>query len=46
MSCMKTLRGILAPDWAVSLELTIIVIDVFQALQLEQINDSFTFSKT
>jgi hypothetical protein len=42
MSCLKTLRGVLAPHWAGSLSLTIIVLDLFQALLLEQINDSFS----
>ena len=37
---MKTLRGLPAPPWAVSLALTIIMLDLFQALLLEQINDS------
>jgi hypothetical protein len=38
---MKTLKGFPAPLWAVSLVL-IIVVDLFQALLLEQINDSIT----
>jgi hypothetical protein len=33
-------KGFPAPHWAVSLALTITVIDLFQALWLEQINDS------
>ena len=37
---MKTLRGLPAPHWAVSLALTIIMLDFLQALLLEQINDS------
>jgi hypothetical protein len=40
MSYMKTLRKLSAPHWAVTLALTIIVIDLFQALLLKQINDS------
>jgi hypothetical protein len=39
---MKTLRGLPAPHWAVTLALTI-VLDLFQALLLlEQINDLVT----
>jgi hypothetical protein len=39
---MKTLRGLLAPHWAVSLAFTIIVLDLLQALLLGQTNDSVT----
>lgn len=39
---MKTLKGFLGPHWAVSLVLTIILINFFQALLLRQINDSTT----
>jgi hypothetical protein len=40
---MKTLRGHPpVPQRAVSLALTIIVLELFQALLLEQINDSIT----
>jgi hypothetical protein len=39
---MKTLRGLLAPHWAVSLALIVIILDPFQALLLEQINDPIT----
>lgn len=41
-NCMKTIRGLPAPHGAVSLALTIIMLDLFQALLLEQINDSST----
>lgn len=37
MSCVKTLKGFLAPRWAALLVLTRIVIDFFQPLLLEQI---------
>jgi hypothetical protein len=37
---MKTLRGVPAPYWAVSLALTIIVIDLLHVLLLEQMSDS------
>jgi hypothetical protein len=39
---MKTLRGPPAPHWAISLALMIVVLDLFHALQLEQINDLVT----
>ena len=39
---MKTLRGLPVPHWAVSLALTVLMLDLFQALLLEQINDSIT----
>jgi hypothetical protein len=39
---MKTLRGLPAPHWAVSLALTMLVFDLFKALLLEPINDSIT----
>jgi hypothetical protein len=39
---MKTLRGLPAPNWAASLAFTVIVLDLFQSLLLEQINDSIT----
>jgi hypothetical protein len=39
---MKTLRGLPAPHWAVSLALTVQMFGLFQALLLEQINDSIT----
>lgn len=42
MNCMKTLRGFPDPQWAVSLAFIIIVLDLFQALLLEQINDSIS----
>jgi hypothetical protein len=38
----KILRGLPVPLWAVSLAFTVIVIDLFQALLLEQINDLIT----
>lgn len=41
-NCMKTLRGLPAPHWAVSLALTVQMFGLFQALLLEQINDSIT----
>jgi hypothetical protein len=37
---MNTLRGLPAPHWAVSLALTVIMLDLFQVLLLEQINAS------
>lgn len=40
MGGMKIIRHFLAPHWAVLLVLTIIIIDFFQALLLEQIIDS------
>jgi hypothetical protein len=39
---MKMLKGPPAPHRAASLALTIIVLDLFQALLQEQINDSVT----
>jgi hypothetical protein len=39
---MKTLRGLPVPHWAVSLALTVIMLDLFQALLLEQIKDLIT----
>jgi len=39
---MKTLRGLPTPLWAVSLTLTAVALDLFQALLLEQINDPIT----
>jgi hypothetical protein len=39
---MKTLRGLPVPHWTVSLILTIITLDLFQALLQEQIKDSIT----
>jgi hypothetical protein len=39
---MKTLRALLAPLWAVSLALTIIILNLSRALLLEQINDSIS----
>jgi hypothetical protein len=39
---MKTLRGLQVPHWAASPALTILMLDLFQALLLEQINDSIT----
>jgi hypothetical protein len=38
----KALRGLPAPHWAVSLTFTVLMLDLFQALLLEQINDSIT----
>jgi hypothetical protein len=35
---MKTLRGLPVPQWAVSLVLTILMLDLSQALLLEQMN--------
>jgi hypothetical protein len=37
---MKTLRGLPGRHWTESLALTILMLDLFQALLLEQINDS------
>jgi hypothetical protein len=37
---MKPLRRLPAPHWTVFLALKIIMLDLFQALLLEQINDS------
>jgi hypothetical protein len=42
MSGMETLRRLPAPHWALSMALTIKVIDCLQALLLEQVNDSPT----
>jgi hypothetical protein len=39
---MKILRELPVPHWAVSLALTILMLDLFQTLLLEQINDSIT----
>jgi hypothetical protein len=39
---VKTLRGLPVPLWAVPLAFTVIVLDLFQALLLEQIHDSIT----
>jgi hypothetical protein len=36
---MKTLRGLPVPHWKVSSAFTILMLDFFQALLLEQIND-------
>jgi hypothetical protein len=36
---VKTLKGLPVPLWDLSLALTIIVLDLFQALLLEQFND-------
>lgn len=41
---VKALRGFPASHWAISLALTIIVLGLFQALLLEQINDSNSIS--
>jgi hypothetical protein len=42
---MKTLRGFVAPHWGLLLVVMIIVVDVFQVLLLEQVNDSTTLRK-
>jgi hypothetical protein len=39
---MKTLKGLLAPHWIVLVAFTTLVLDLFWALPLEQINDSIT----
>lgn len=41
-NCMKTLRVFPAPHWAVSLALPVPMLDLFQTLLLEQINDSIS----
>lgn len=41
-NCMKTLGRLPVSHWTVSLALTIMMLDHFQALPLEQINDSIT----
>ena len=40
LGCVRILRGLPAPHWAVSLALIITVLDLSQALLLEQVNGS------